>query len=437
VASFVANGKEVKVDGVAQVSGQTANNFNQPVKYVVEGEAGTQKEFTVEVHFFTGLPILYLATEQGAGITSKDDYLRGTMKLEAGSYAEYNGAIEIRGRGNTTWDMPKKPYRIKLREKASLLGMPADRDWVLLANYADKTLMRNAVAFELSRRFDLPFTPRHQFVEVFLNGAYQGNYLLTEQIEVEKHRVNITELKASDISDQVISGGYLLEIDVRLDEDVWFHTSKGIPVTVKSPEDITPEQIGYIKQFLEATEAALFSSSFTDPETGYNRYIDTENFINWYLVNELLKNNDAVFHSSVYLYKDRNKQLSLGPVWDFDIALGNINYNGNGDPLGWWIKSNNLWMKQLFEDPDFRKKVKARWQVLMQTQLPTLYAFINSTARQLKYSQKENFDKWDILDHYTWPNMVVMGDYENEVQYLKDWLSKRINWMDAEINKME
>ncbi|QMU31391.1 CotH kinase family protein [Adhaeribacter radiodurans] len=436
IATFTTTGKTVKVADMVQESGVTVNDFSQPLKYVVEAEDGTQKEYLVEIHSFTGLPIIYINTENRAGITSKDDYIKAQMKLEgdhSNGSGTFNSAIEIRGRGNTTWLMPKKPFKIKLAEKAALLGMPADKEWSLLANFSDKSLMRNAVAFELSRRFGLPYTPRSRFVEVFINGEYLGNYLLTEHLKVAKDRVNIQELKPTDNAEDVITGGYFLEVDARLDEDYWFHTQNNIPITIKSPDDISPQQLSYIKNYVQAAESAIYSIGSSEAKSTYEQYIDTESFVNWYLVNELLKNNDAAFHSSVYLYKDRGGKLTLGPVWDFDIALGNINYNGNESPQGWWLQ-NSPWIGQLFQDPAFRTKVKERWREVKQKDINSLFTYINSTAVQLKYSQKENFEKWNILDTYAWPNIVVMGSYENEVQYLKDWLSTRINWMDTEMN---
>ncbi|RNI26976.1 CotH kinase family protein [Rufibacter latericius] len=434
VATFTTNGKVVKVVDALQLSGVTPNNFTHGVQYAIEAEDGTIKNYTVELHVFTGLPLVYIDTENRAPILNKENYVSGQMKL-SGVGASFKGDIQIKGRGNSTWNMPKKPFKIKLKEKASLLGMPADKEWALLANYADKSLMRNAVAFELSKRFGLAYTPKAQFVEVILNGEYLGNYLLTETVKVSKDRVNITEMKSGDVSEEAISGGYLLEVDERLDETFWFRSSRNVPITIKSPEDIVPQQLNYIKDYIGNTEKAIFSATFTDPVTGYANYIDVESFINWYLVNELLKNRDAAFYSSVFLYKERNKKLFLGPVWDFDIAMGNVTYDNNDKPEGWWIK-NSIWMNRLFEDPAFRKKVKDRWSELKREEVNTIFTYINSTAGKLKYSQKENFEKWDLLDNYTWPNAVVTGSYENEVQYLKSWLQRRINWLDSEINRM-
>ncbi|QHS58123.1 CotH kinase family protein [Chitinophaga agri] len=435
IATFKTSGISVTVDGVPQVSDTTINDFSKPVTFVVKAADNTTKSYTVQLHTFTGLPIFYIETE--APVISKEDYVKGKLTIDANTQYPQTVtdlALEMRGRGSSTWMMPKKPYRIKFSNKTELLGMPAAKKWVLLANFADKTLLRNYVALEIGKRFEAAFTPRARFVEVILNGEYLGNYLLTDQVEIGPTRVNIPELKpTSPASD--ISGGYLLEVDERLDETVWFRSLLQVPFTVKSPENITAAQLAYISNYMQQIENVLYSPSFNDPVEGYTKYINTATFINWFLVNELLKNNDAIFFSSVFLYKDRNAKLSMGPIWDFDLALGNISYNGNNLPQGWWVK-NAVWINRLFDDPAFVQQVKDRWNMLKSTQVNTLYTFINETAAQLKYSQQENFNKWDVLYNYTWPYAVPAGSYASEVQYMKEWLSKRVKWMDTAINAL-
>jgi hypothetical protein len=433
VATFTINGASIVVNGELQASTVTRNDFSRSVTYTVRAGDNTTKDYTVSVYTFTGLPILYLETE--ALVVSKDIDVKGKMTVDANSRYDQpvtEMTMTMRGRGNSTWDMPKKPYRIKLDTKAAMLGMPAAKKWVLLANFADKTLMRNYLALEIGQRFGAAFTPRSRYVEVILNGEYLGNYLLTDQVEIGETRVNIPELKTTSTD---ISGGYLLEIDERLGEPIWFRTILQVPVNVKSPEDITTPQLNYIKDYMQKIENALYTPTFTDTTVGYSKFINTETFINWYLVNELLKNNDAIFFSSVFMYKDRNAKLSIGPIWDFDLAIGNINYNGNNDPNGWWIKQS-IWINRLFDDPAFVKKVKDRWNVLKATQVNSLFTFINDTRDYLQYSQTENFNKWELLYNYTWADPVILGSYDSEVQHMKEWLSKRIYWMDTEINRL-
>lgn len=199
IATFNTTGTSVIVNGVVQQTGVTSNDFSRPLTFTVKAADNTTKDYTLQLFTFTGLPILYIETENP--VVSKDDYVKGHMTIDANTkypQAVTDMQLEMRGRGSSTWNMPKKPYRIKLNTKTEMLGMPAAKKWVLLANFADKTLLRNYLALEIGRRFEAAFTPRARFVEVILNGEFMGNYLLTDQVEVGATRVNIPELKPSD-----------------------------------------------------------------------------------------------------------------------------------------------------------------------------------------------------------------------------------------------
>jgi CotH kinase protein len=156
------------------------------------------------------------------------------------------------------------------------------------------------------------------------------------------------------------------------------------------------------------------------------------------MVNELFKNNDAVFWSSCWLYKDRSGKIFMGPVWDFDTGAGNVNYNGNNDPTGWWLRSNPLptaqWTERLFDDPAFAAAVAARWKQIKVSQLDTLSTYIDQNAAALDQSERNNFQRWPILSTYVVPNAEVAGSYQGEVNYLKSWLTQRIAWMDSELD---
>jgi hypothetical protein len=426
----------VTVNGVTQESGITAVDFTVPVMYEITGKNGIKSTYTVNTSLFTGIPVVYLDTKNAAPIVSKDDYLEGHLKIDGnGKFTDgiYDGDLKVKGRGNTTWFNPKKPYKLKLSAKSKILGMPSSKDWVLLANYSDKSLLRNAVAFELSNRLDMTYTPRSQFVELVLNGKYAGNYQLTEQIEIDKNRVNVTEMEASDNAGDALTGGYLLEVDYRYDDVYYFTSGKGVPVVIKEPEDITPDQLNYIKDYIASTETALYGSSFGDTAVGYAKYLNTSTFVDYYLVNEIMKNHDAAFQTSVYLYKDRLGKISIGPVWDFDIAAGNINYDDAEKTNSWRIR-NYYWYQRLFQDAGFRNKVKDRWNELKSTKIDGIIDFIDTQHQYLDKSQQENFKTWEILNIYVWPNAVVPGSYQGEIDYLKTWLKDRISWMDSQIN---
>jgi spore coat protein CotH len=433
VATFTVKNATVKVNGVLQTSGKTVVDFNKPVVYTLTSKKGTTKSYTVTVRLFTGLPILYLTTT--GPIVSKDDYVNGKLVIDPNlSYAQSKLTIplKIKGRGNSTWsNFPKKPYKMKFESKADMLGMPAAKAWVLLANYDDKTLMRTRIAFEFARRIKSDFAPQSRFVEVVLNGDFVGNYLLTSQVEVGENRVNIKELTSANTSTTDITGGYLLELDQRMDEPVWFKTKKKLPFTVKEPEEITAKQLAYIKDYMQKTETALFAANAADPKEGYAKYINSDSFINWFFVNEYVKNQDSRDFSSIYYYKDRGGKLGMGPVWDFDLSLGNVDYSVSKQPLDWYVR-DATWMLPLIRDKAFRTKVKARWEAVRPS-VKAMLTDIDATKKRLELSQQQNFKRWPILNKYVWQNAVVLGSYDKEVAYAKDFLTKRIAWIDARL----
>lgn len=434
VATFVAPWSDsVAISSEVQESQWSSNDFSNDVLYnvYIDGQA---RAYTARL-INTGLPIVYVNTLNDAPILSKDDYVSGSVRvvLSDGS-TDILSETEIRGRGNSTWTKPKRPYRLKLASSASVFGFPENRDWVLLANYTDKTLVRTSLAFALGEDFGMEYANRSNQVEFVLNGVHQGTYLFGEHVKVAEERVNVTELTEDDEADDVITGGYFLEVDARLDEVNWFYSGqRGIPITIKAPEDITEKQLEYIKTYINDVELALASENFSSPEEGYAKYIDIESFIKWYWINELLKNNDAIFYSSVFLYKERGEKLKIGPLWDFDISAGNVNYNGNDNPSGWWVRLSP-WYSRMFEDPAFRAAAYAFWNDRRDTLLPMMMNIIDDAVGELEISQELNFMKWQILDVYVEPNAVVLGSYVNEVEYLKSWLHNRFRWIDTQIN---
>lgn len=423
----------VKIGDVTQVSGVTANDFTKPVTYTVTDSKGVSKDYTISIYNFTGLPIFNITTS--GPVVSKDNYVTGSLNVNTNGLFEQTTndiALQIKGRGNSTWGMDKKPYRLKFNSKAKLLGLASAKNWVLLANYSDKTLMRNYIADGVAQSLNGDFTPHGIFVEVVMNNEYVGTYLLTEQVELSADRVNITEMKAGDNSGAALTGGYLLELDQRLDEVNWFRTVADIPFTIKSPENASPAQIDYIKTYIQDTENAIFGANFADPVNGYAKYINSDSFINWFLVNELFKNQDAANFSSMYYYKDRNGKLGMGPAWDFDLGAGNVDYSDATKPTGWWVRTGP-WFNRLFQDPAFAAKVKIRWQFLKANGIPAMYKSIDDTQAYLTLPAKENFTKWNILGKYVWPNPVVLGTYPKEVAQLKLWLTQRVAWIDSNL----
>ncbi len=392
----------------------------------------------------TGLPVVQIWTTAGAPVLDRDNYVTACMRIRDGSAQRYgqglfHGTIKIKGRGNSTWDMPKKGYRLKLDAAAQVLDMPAHKDWVLLANYADKTLLRNDVAMELSRRVGMPWTPRLRHAEVYLNDAFLGNYQLGEKIEVAPQRVAITPMVATDIALPPLSGGYLIEadfIEYIASDDRYFTTAEGINFVMQSPSgsSVQPAQADYIRQYTQMLETAILSGN-NHPKYGYPAMIDLDSVVNWYLVQELTKNVDSPFGSSVYLQKDRNTLMRMGPLWDFDLAMGNADFEPLVvGPNGWYVRRQSAWIEALMRDKAFRSRVQTRWDQL-KGQFQSIDAYIDAREKALKASQAENFRRWPILDTWVWPNSVVLGSHHAEVDHLRDWLKQRIKWMDKNVGK--
>ncbi len=378
-------------------------------------------------------PMVVIDTAGGAPILDKENYVQAQLTM--GATADFPQALnlstKVRGRGNSTWNLEKKPYRLKLDSKSKVLGMTSDKDWALLANHTDKTMLRNAVALCLGRVMGMAYTPAAHHVEVRLNNDFLGLYQLVEHVKVADHRVNIG---AAATSPDDVDAGFFLEIDARLDETHWFRSLNMRPYTVKS-DVLDAVQVTRIRDVVNAMESALFGSDHRDPAIGYAAHLDVEALVDFYLINEYLRNNDA-FYSSTFVYKGRGGKLTFGPLWDFDLAAGNVKFNDNASPIGWWLREpsnvNASYIKQLLTDPVFEQHVKARWQHLRQ-QLPALQAYIQQSAEVLQASQARNFQRWDVLNTPISPSPLALGSYEAEVSHLRTWLAQRAVWMDEQL----
>lgn len=390
----------------------------------------------------TGLPVVFLETEGKKAITSKEDYLPATLYINgAGSFADLEpSACEVRGRGNTTWEWPKKPYLIKLDKKASLLGMPKHKRWVLLANFCDRTLMRNLVSMKVSSMTRLDWTPRCESVELVLNGKHMGNYLLIEQVRVDKDRVPITEMTPEDNEGEALTGGYLLESDFHFNNEVqwtdphgrgfWADFNTSIPFGVKypDPDDLTPQQLDYIKKYVYAAADAVYGADSRDPEKGYAAYLDVDSFVDYWLVFEVMGNHELGNPGSVFFHKDRGGKLKAGPCWDFDWGI--LSYKSSPQARTSLINRDAIWYSALFKDPAFHEKVRARFQELL-PQLRTIPAYIDELQMKLQASAGLNFKMWNpAQDASMNGGQIVNGDenipFDDAVARLKATYEERL-----------
>jgi hypothetical protein len=374
------------------------------------------------------LPVVRIDTNGDAPILDRENYVPGSVRLEpnGSSDAPYTGTMGIRGRGNSTWSYSKKPYRVKLDTKASLMGLPAERDWALLANAVDESQLRTFAAMQASEMTDLPYTPAVRHVEVVLNGQYNGVYVLTEHQEVGADRVDITEMEDTDNTGVELTGGYRLEIDDRLEEnnEPGFRTAQRVPVVVKDPDPMTPEQRSYISSYVQAFENALFSTDFADPVAGYRRYLDVDSFVDHYLVQELTRNQD-VFWSSTFFTKERGEDhFRFGPVWDFDRSMGTLLGSVPAEPEGFRARGRGAWSRQIFEDPTFVEAVSERWQELRGDFL-TIPDQLLTLGAELRPSIRGDLARWQ------YPSTDDLHETDTP-GFLASWLTQRIAWLDTQ-----
>lgn len=341
----------------------------------------------------------------------------------------------VRERGNASRGFPKKPYRIKFQKKQRVLDAPAKaKKWTLINNYGDKTLMRNLLAFELSRRMGMPYTPYGTSVDVLLNGEYKGCYQLCDQIQVHPDRVAIDEMTPRDNSGDALTGGYFIEVDAYANqEDSWFQSSRGNPVTIHSPssDSITTQQSAYIK------------NHFNKMEVQWARYLDKNTFLRHFLVGELSGNTDTYW--SVYMYKQRlNDTIYTGPVWDFDLAFENDNrtypvndksdyiYRSGGSCTG---NMRSFVDRIVISSAEARAQMLELWDEARQQGLDAdaLTAYVDSMAVRLDSSQRLNFMRWPIMNTYVHQNPRLWGSYAAEVQNVRRFIAERVAWMDRRL----
>lgn len=363
-------------------------------------------------------------------------------------HIDFEGKIGIELRGKTSLGFPKNQYGVEVQDDegndkdASLLQLPAESDWVLNGPYADKTLIRNYLAYEFSNRIGR-YASRTKFVEMFLNDSgdatigdkhYVGVYLLIEKIKRGKDRVDIRPLKPADST-----GGYILKIDKMDWYETYFSTRYGTRLFHVYPKghELSDAQKAWIQNYMSEFEVALAGKDFKDPERGYAKYIDIDAFIDHFIINELFRNIDG-FRNSTYMYKDSGGKLTMGPVWDFNLSMGNAVFNEGWKTDGWLIYTNPVpfWWNRLLKDRNFRQKLVKRWQTLRRDELATSRFLdeIDKTAEYLSEAQKRNFQRWPVLGRQVFANPGPGPlTYEQELEQVKTWLKARLKWMDKHI----
>ena len=371
-------------------------------------------------------------------------------------FNNYNGKISIEIRGSSSTQFEKKSYGFETQDTSgenlnvSLLSMPSENDWILYAPYSDKTLLRNELPFYLARQLG-QYASHTAYCELFINGSYKGIYVLMEKIKQDNNRVNIAKLNPEDITGDELTGGYIIKVDKPY--------NIGWQINVNPPsgfgkayyqyhdpdaDEIVPQQEAYIQNFIFKVESTLVNSNFADTINGYAKYLDVASFVDYFLVSEFTKSLDS-YRFSFYMYKAKDSdggKLCVGPIWDYDLAFANYGEGAweepwktsewNAEITAWY---RTFWMKRLLEDDNFKNKLTARWIEIRNGVFSNnnIMSFLDQKIETIEEARIRNFTKWPIIGQYVWPNYFVGATYEQDVNFMKNWILGRLNWMDIEL----
>ena len=397
----------------------------------------------------TNLPTVVINTTWGIDPYDKVNELESHITVisdDGKTILQEDGTSRLRG--NNSMTHPKKPYRIKFNEKQRPLDAPAKaRKWTLINNYGDKTLLRNCLAFEISRRMGIGYTPWCQPVDVIMNGEYKGCYQFCDAIDIRKHRVDIYEMDSTCTEGDELTGGYLIEIDAYASKEPrHFTSSRSTPVSVKYPDedDILDVQFNYIRGYYNNFENTLYKSYWKDPENGYRQYLNLPSFHRHFLVGEFSGNTDTYW--STYMYKDRyDTQFYVEPVWDFDLAFENDDrtypicnnsdyiYRTDGSSAG---SFKSIVDRIIVTDTRSTTELRDLWagvRYFNGINTEELQAYVDSMAGELMESQALNFIRWPIMNKKVHQNPKLWGSYQAEVKNVRDYLARRITWMDKKL----
>jgi hypothetical protein len=415
------------------------------------------------------LPLLSINTN-GSTIVDEPKILADITILEA-DVVSFTGNIGIEIRGASSQMFPKKSYGLETRDEnnedldVSVLDMPEEEDWVLYAPYSDKSLVRNKLIYDLSRDLNR-YASRSRFVELNINDTFLGVYVFMEKLKRDGNRIDINKLKEDENTGEDLTGGYILKIDKTAGSNLGegYNDQNSFTSQYNPPnatigqeinflyeepdaEDITTEQKNYISNYMAEFEDALASDDFTDPILGYRAYIDVDSFLDFFILNELSNNVDG-YRLSTFMYKDKSDKLKLGPIWDFNLAFGNADYCSGGETNVWAYKFNErcpedfwqvpFWWNRLLQDPEFVSQLKDRWNTLRAGVLSngSIDSKVDAYVTTLNKagSIESNFDTWNVLGVYIWPNKFIGSSHEDEIGYLKNWTNDRLSWLDGAIN---
>ena len=412
-------------------------------------------------------PRMFISTN-GQEIVDEPKINADLSVVEDNNEIKYKIGIEIRGSSSQMF--PKKSYGFETRSSdwqddidVNLGGFPAEEDWILYGPYSDKSLIRNKLTFDLSNSIGYKAS-KVKFYDLYINNDYRGLYVLMEKIKRDENRVDITKLEEGSVN-----GGYIVKIDkptgdggdcntcyddsfsFRSNYDENGNITEDSPIYFiyhyPKPSDINNNQKIHISTIINDFESVLSSDNFDDPDTGYRSLIDLDSFIDFFIINEFTKNIDG-YRLSTFINVDIDKKIKMGPIWDFNLAFANADYCDASNTQGWLYNFNSIcpgdiwqvpfWWTRLMESDYFKENLKERWRLLRSTTLSniSIESQINSYVDYLNSNKaiSQNFYKWPILGQYVWPNYFIGATHDSEIDFLKGWISQRLNWMDGQIN---
>ncbi len=366
----------------------------------------------------------------------------------------FNGKVGIEIRGSSSqYFFPKKSYGFETKSidlldiDVSLLGMPEENDWILYAPYTDKTMIRDVLTFTLDASLG-HWSPRCRYVELFLNGNYEGVYVLMEKIKRNKNRVDIAKLTTADNSGEALTGGYIIKIDKTTGGGGEGWTSNYSNIVGRTfyqydypkSKEITTVQKSYIQTYIRLMENALYQEVFKVPGN-YHEYLNDSSFIDFMIINELAKNVDG-YRLSSYLYKGKNDRINCGPIWDFNLTYGNADYHNGWSTTGFQYQANlgsdywqnPFWWNKLLRDPSYVTKLKKRWAWIRKHELSDqrIAFVIDSLTNVISEAQVRNYQRWPILGIKVWPNYYVGSSYVSEINWMKNWITSRLAFLDQQ-----
>ncbi|MBP7563790.1 MAG: CotH kinase family protein [Candidatus Cloacimonetes bacterium] len=403
----------------------------------------------------TNIPIVSIETDL-YGIPYNKTWTTANLKIinnNNGKYnkptdpsTDYNGLISIKLRGQSSRDFAKQSYRFELINEdlsdtsISILGMPEESDWILSGPFADKSLVRNKFVYDLASKME-QYAPRSRFCELNINDQPVGLYLLTEEIKRDKNRVNISKLDENDLTGNDLTGGYLFKYDKAPHPAGSF--IKGREIVYPDPENLIPEQSYYIKRFFTKYDSILMKTNdFADPEKGFRKYASDSSLVDFFIINEITKNADS-YLTSTYMYKDRDDidgRMKFGPVWDYDLAFSNTSFQKGNIVEGWQFEFNSNVMNttRYFQDAAFVKLFQKRWHELRKQTYSndSIFNCLNELIDQIELGRIHNYQIWPVIDQSIFYPGYYTDSYENEILIFKEFLTKRLEWIDNNIDNI-